>query len=548
MRKLAFLVLPLCCLLALQAPAQSKKSKMPYQVEFDAAKDVTQMDRSPDGKEGIFIKVRFAITLDGAKVEKFGDDHKLVIEENGQRVKEVDVPRPVASEELSVMLAIDTSGSMKEHRRMEQARVAADAFLQKLPVRSDCGLILFDHEIRDKVPPIFPRPPLLAKINEVQPRGGTAYLDAASEGITVLRNTVRGRDRAVVLMTDGIDLNSKKSIQQVIAEAKRDHVRVYTIGIGEPGKLDRVNSVLVLDHSGSMKTPASDTDTATKIVALHLAAERFVDSMSTVGRVSIIPFSSLVGAPRPFLDKSQAFTLKKTIKGLQAYGETALFDATLEAINVLEADASRGKRAVVTMTDGFDNTSRRRVDEVIERAKDAKIPLYMLAFGRDNEIDAATMRQMAESTGGKFYHAKNKDSLIEIFENLSIQLHDDGIDETALKQLAGETGGQYYPAKNVTELKIILEQVTKNIQRESYQVVFPSLSQRADGTQRNVTLKLVQRSATGAGDKVLEEKHGSYQLRGLVVAEMNHFVYLALLVVIGGLIALPSLLRRATAQ
>jgi len=27
---------------------------------------------------------------------------------------------------------------------------------------------------------------------------------------------------------------------------------------------------------------------------------------------------------------------------------------------------------------------------------------------------------------------------IEIFENLSIQLHDDGIDEAALKKLAGE--------------------------------------------------------------------------------------------------------------
>ena len=551
MRKLAFVVLPLCCLLALQAPAQSKKSKMPYQVEFDAAKDVTQMDRSPDGKEGIYIKVRFAITLDGAKVEKFGDDHKLVIEENGQRVKEVDVPRPVASEELSVMLAIDTSGSMNEHGRMEQARVAAAAFLQKLPARSDCGLILFDHEIRDRMPPIFERPPLLTKINTVKPRGGTAYLDAASEGITVLRNTVRGRDRAVVLMTDGIDLNSKKNIQQVIAEAKKDHVRVYTIGIGEPGKLDRVNTVLVLDHSGSMKPPASDTDTTSKIVALHLAAERYVDSMSTVGRASIIPFSTIVGMPRPFLDKSQAFALKKTIKSLQPYGETALFDATYEAISVLEADASRGKRAVIAMTDGYDNTSRRRVEEVIERAKDAKIPLYMLAFGRDGEIDDVIMRQMAESTGGKFYHAKNKDSLIEIFENLSIQLHDDGIDEISLKKIAQETGGAYYAVKDISELRLILDKVNTAIQHKSYEVTFPSLLQKRDGTRREIAIKLVRRSgelvsntATGViGEQVIQSKQSAYQTRGLVVAEMHPLVYLTLLAGMGLLLLLPVLAK-----
>ena len=384
MRKLTLLAVPFVCLLALDAPGQAKKSKMPYQVEFDAAKDVTQLDRGPDGKEGIYIKVRFSITLDGNKIEKLTGDHKLVIEENGHRVKEIDVPQPVVSDELSVMLAIDTSGSMKEHGRMEQARVAAAAFLQKLPQRTDCGLILFDHEIRTKMSPIFERPPLSAKINAVQPRGGTAYLDAAAEGVAVLRAMVRGRDRAVVLMTDGIDLNSKKTIQQVIADAVKERVRIYTIGIGEPGKLERVNTVLALDQSGSMKAPASDTDTTPKIVGLHLAAERYVDSMSTVGRTAILPFSTIVRDPKPFLDKTQAPALKRIIKSLQPIGETALFDATYEAINVLEADGARGKRAVVAMTDGIDNSSRRRVEEVVERAKEANVPLYMLAFGRDN--------------------------------------------------------------------------------------------------------------------------------------------------------------------
>ena len=225
----------------------------------------------------------------------------------------------------------------------------------------------------------------------------------------------------------------------------------------------------------------------------------------------------------------------------------ALFDATYEAVNLLEADGARGKRAVIAMTDGIDNTSRRRVEEVIERARDAKVPLYMLGFGRDGEIDDATMRQMADATGGKYYHARNKNSLLEIFENLSIQLHDDGIDEPTLKQIARETGGEYYPAKNVAELKFILEQVTKSIQRESYEIVFESVYQRADGAQRNIALKMVRHDATGK-EAVMNEVTGSYQMRGLVVAEMNHIVFLVLLIAIGGLIALPTLLRRSSAQ
>jgi Mg-chelatase subunit ChlD len=551
MRTFAMVLIPLLAAFALggiDATAQSKKSKAPYVVEFDRAKDITQMNVSPDGtKQGIFVKVRFSVTLDGSKVDTLGADYKLVIEEDNHEVKRVDMPRPVPSDDLTVMLALDTSGSMKEHGRIQQARIAADVFLNKLPRASDCGLILFDHEIRERMQPGFERAPLLAKINGTDPRGGTAYLDAASEAIAMLKNTRRSRDRAVVLMTDGIDLNSKKSIQQVVAEAKRERVRVYTIGIGEPGKLEQVNTVLVLDHSGSMKPPASDTDTTPKIEALHLAAERYVDSMSSVGRCSVVPFSTIVETPWPFMDKAQGIALKGKIRKLQPYGETALIDATYDAINVLEADRPRGKRAVIAMTDGIDNTSRRRVDELLERAKEAGVPLYMLGFGRDGEIDDVTMRRMADATGGKYYHAKNKDALVEIFENLSIQLHDDGIDELALKLIAKETGGQYYPAKNVSELKLILEQVTKSIQRESYEVVFESLVQRADGTQRNVTLKLVRQGGTGGQDVVVEERSGTYQMRGLVVAEMNHFVYLGFLVGIGGLIALPALLRRSRA-
>jgi Mg-chelatase subunit ChlD len=563
MRKYALLLL-LLALAVVHAPAQSDKAKNPYTVEFDPVKDVKQLTHY-EGKDGIFIQVQFSISFDGANADKLEGDYKIAIEENKVRVRVIDLPRPVVSEALSVVLAIDTSGSMQGHGRMEQARGAAKVFLDKLPARSDCGLILFDHEIRRekdqtgeekgkeiKIMPIFQRQPLLQYINATEPRGGTAYLDAAYEGITMLSATARGRDRALVLMTDGIDLNSKKTINEVIAKAKKEGVRVYTVGIGEPGKLEQVNTVLALDHSGSMLSPADDFAVNSKIKALHPAVERYLDSMSSEGRVSIVPFSTQVNTPWNFQGRTKIVALKALIKKelepggeLEAKGETALFDATYEAIGVLEAFNPPGKRAVLAMTDGVDNSSRRGVKEVIERAKAANIKLYLLGFGRANEIDSVTMQNMADATGGKFYHAKNEAALIEIFESLSIQLHDDGIDEDALVRIARETKGQYFHARDAGELKMRLETVTQSIPQKRYPpIIFESLNQRADGSKRDVTLKLI-RTGAGGDEKTLDERTGGIFQRGLVVAEMNHFVYLILLIAIGGLIALPGLGRRS---
>src|SRR5262249_39929318 len=137
----------------------------------------------------------------------------------------------------------------------------------------------------------------------------------------------------------------------------------------------------------------------------------------------------------------------------------------------LAADNPKGIKAVVVLTDGVDNSSRRRKEEVIARAREAGIKIYMLGLGRledkekkqPAELDEATMRAIAEGTGGKYYHAGNQEKLMELFESLSFRLHDEGVNEEELKQLALQTGGQYYPAKDASNLKFILEEVSQSV-------------------------------------------------------------------------------------
>ena len=88
---------------------------------------------------------------------------------------------------------------------------------------------------------------------------------------------------------------------------------------------------------------------------------------------------------------------------MKAEGETALFDALFAGVATLEVQSPDGKkRRIVAMTDGIDNKSRRRVDEVVDRAKSANIPLYLIGLGREKEIDERTMRFMAKETGGDY--------------------------------------------------------------------------------------------------------------------------------------------------
>jgi VWFA-related protein len=515
--------------------------KPPYKIDFNG--EVERRPRPDGAPEGVYIAVRFGIAAESKDGNANEGDWQIVIAENGKPVKSVSLPeiRTVITD-LSVVMAIDTSGSMKEHNRMTMARDAAHTFLGNLPTQAECGLVLFDHEVRGTIPPTHDRKLISDRILATEPRGGTAFRDAAMQALTMLQQVPPGRDRALVLVTDGADINSTHTLDDVIREARRLRVRIYTIGIGEPGKFEQVSTALVLDHSGSMELPADENDQATpKIAALHDAGAAFIQMMSEeTGRVSLIPFSSRVGAPRAFTNNK--LSLKKHIAELKPAGETALFDAVYTGIAALEADAAKGKRAVVAMTDGIDNSSRRRVEEVIERAKDADIKLYLLGFGRHDEIDHKTMTKMAEETGGEYFHARNKDKLLEIFEKLSIKLHDDGIDEVSLKKLARDTDGQYYPAKEASKLKLILTEVGKTLQREVREVVFASLNPRLDASQRQVTLRLLR---TGSEDTTgIEVGKGDLQVHGLIVAEMHPFIYIVLLAVLGGLIALPAALRR----
>jgi Ca-activated chloride channel family protein len=74
---------------------------------------------------------------------------------------------------------------------------------------------------------------LMQATTQLQPDGGTALYDAILDG---LRRVQQGRrqKKALVVITDGLDVNSAASRDQTLDAIRRSGVLVYTVGVGDP--------------------------------------------------------------------------------------------------------------------------------------------------------------------------------------------------------------------------------------------------------------------------------------------------------------------------
>jgi VWFA-related protein len=561
MRRLQIVALFAAVLAALPLLAETRPPAG-YQIDYDGNVKIRSYD-GPKGP-GIYYTVRYR--LSNPNNVKVSEDDKIVIYEDGIEVDrfpipttKVKIPVEVKKEDLTTVLALDVSASMAFSDKIGEAKQAAGKFLDILGHRMDTGLILFDDTVAVNDANRFRNPSgdharhkeqtalIRRLINQARPLNGSAYRDATVKAIDML-SFVEGR-KAVVLMTDGLDVNSRVKLPEVIKRATTIGVPVYTVGIGAPG----VNTVLVLDRSGSMAAPANDTDKKPKIKALHEAGMKFVQEMRPGSRVSLLPFSTEVDVPAPFTDDKQR--LISTIRSLEPEGGTSLYDATMTAVETLVAARPPGNRIVVVLTDGKDESPGSRFSDraVIERAKEAGIKLYMLGLGRKKEINEKVMTEMARQTGGQYFYVGSAAELISTFEKLSADLND----VEALKELAEKTGGKFYRANDVSELQtrfkevaeVVLQEVVKLKESEDlYEHEFKSARNVNDGTARKITIvvKSFKKGKDGQAEveeSLSERKEGHGQVHGLVVPEQSPVLYLVLLGCVAGCLALPAGLR-----
>jgi len=93
--------------------------------------------------------------------------------------------------------------------------------------------------------------------------------------------------------------------------------------------------------------------------------------------------------------------IEKALGGMRPQGQTALFDAIETAMRELKDEKNR--RAIVVLTDGGDTSSLSTFDEVQQKAGEAGIPLYFIAYdtGEASQAkDLDRLKYLATETGG----------------------------------------------------------------------------------------------------------------------------------------------------
>ena len=169
----------------------------------------------------------------------------------------------------NVMLVLDTSGSMTEENRLERAKDGLLTFLKSVSPNDRVGLTIFS----DKIQPLVPIGPVRQNANQLRSTiqsliadGGTSIYDATHDGVaTVKALNDKERINSVVLLTDGEDTDSNRSIDEIEQELadqgdSSSRVRVFTIAYsaGAEGAADGLKRIA--DASGGKSYEGNTED------------------------------------------------------------------------------------------------------------------------------------------------------------------------------------------------------------------------------------------------------------------------------------------------
>jgi VWFA-related protein len=259
-------------------------------------------------------------------------------------------------------------------------------------------------------------------------------------------------------------------------------------GAGEVGPL---TTMLVIDVSGSM-------DVAGKLDAAKNAALAYIDQMQAGDQAGLIAFDVESTVVQPLTEDRQA--LAEAIQSLKTGGDTAMFDALVEGIRQLQPVT--GRKAMIVLTDGMDNSSTATLDGTLGQIGDAGLSISAVGLGDRSQFGASFA----------------------------------GLDETRLANLAERAGGVYTRTADAAELRQAYQRLGRALHSE-YVVTYTSALPLRDGVNRTLDVRLASSAAAASG---------RYNPGGVVpeVAQTAPWTLFGLaLAVLAGLLLLPALIR-----
>jgi Ca-activated chloride channel homolog len=132
---------------------------------------------------------------------------------------------------VSIGILVDTSGSMQP--KIPQAQAAISEFIRNLNDRDDVFMFAFSSRPFLLQPFTTNHYLVLSRLELLHAFGQTSLFDTILDGLLMVEHG-RYDKKALLVVTDGMDNTSQSTVDQVVAQARRMGVLVYSIGIGDP--------------------------------------------------------------------------------------------------------------------------------------------------------------------------------------------------------------------------------------------------------------------------------------------------------------------------
>ena len=190
-----------------------------------------------------------------------------------------------------------------------------------------------------------------------------------------------------------------------------------------------VNVVLVIDVSGSMQ--ATDY-TPNRLEAAKDSARILLESLQLKDHAGIITFetgATTAAYLSPYKDK----VIEKLSSISPKEGNTAIGDGLSLGVDMATSIPNK-KKVVILLSDGVNNAGVISPYEAVAFAKSNDIQVYTIGLGSEKkvllgydffgraqyaELDENTLKAIAQQTGGKYFKSVDKQTLDEIYQNIS---------------------------------------------------------------------------------------------------------------------------------
>lgn len=247
--------------------------------------------------------------------------------------------------------------------------------------------------------------------------------------------------------------------QQYATGLRPDDFEVYEDGVRQQVEFFAtaevpLDLILLIDASSSMTG---------KMVAVHKAANGFIETMRASDRAAVVSFADGVRVMQPLT--GDRTLVRSAIDRTGAKGATALHNAIYVALKEFGRPAAGGadvrRQAIAVLSDGEDTSSLISFDDVLEMAKRSGVSIYTI--GLKNDLGGATEARRYFSQA-----------------------------DFAMKQLASETGAMPFFPQSVQDLAKVYGAIATELASQ-YSIGYVPRNVREDGRYRRVVVRVANR-------------------------------------------------------